>query len=132
MLTPRTEPVIRFSGRLERDAKGRLFDRRIRDQLLQVPLFEHQEGLTAVEAIRALILVARNLRYFSERSIWGSRQLPSTRPYLSGPCQCITIGWTTLMRPLPRFLTCSLRSFTVVLLSSRRRHFNWRDFRTSG
>ena len=38
MLRPRTEPVIRFSGRLERDAKGRLFDRRIRDQLQKVPL----------------------------------------------------------------------------------------------
>jgi DNA-binding MarR family transcriptional regulator len=67
VLTPRTEPVIRFSGRLERDARGRLFDRRIREQLLRVPLFEQQDGLTAVEAIRALVLVARNLRYISER-----------------------------------------------------------------
>jgi DNA-binding MarR family transcriptional regulator len=64
------EPVIRFAGRLERDARGRLFDRRTREQLLRVPRFE-QEGLTAVEAIRALSLVARNLRYSGER--WAER-----------------------------------------------------------
>ena len=59
--------MIRFAGRLERDAKGRFFDRRIRDQLLRVPPFEESQGLAAVEAVRALTLVARNLRYSGER-----------------------------------------------------------------
>jgi DNA-binding MarR family transcriptional regulator len=71
VLTPRTEPGIRFGGRLERDARGRFFDRRTREHLLRVPLFEQQDGLTAVEAIRALTLVARNLRYSGER--WAER-----------------------------------------------------------
>ncbi|HEY8643749.1 MAG TPA: MarR family transcriptional regulator [Candidatus Dormibacteraeota bacterium] len=71
MLKPRLEPVIRFGGHLETDDKGRLFDRRMREQLLRVPLFEQRQGLTAVEALRAVTLVARNLRYTGEK--WAER-----------------------------------------------------------
>jgi len=67
VLRPRVEPVIRFGGYLETDEKGRLFDRRVREQLLRVPLFEQREGLVAVEALRAVTLVARNLRYTGEK-----------------------------------------------------------------
>jgi DNA-binding MarR family transcriptional regulator len=56
---------------VEADADGRLFDRRVREQLLRMPLFEQHEGLTAVEALRALILVARNIRYTGEK--WAER-----------------------------------------------------------
>jgi DNA-binding MarR family transcriptional regulator len=71
VLRPRVEPVIRFAGHLETDEEGRLFDRRVRQQLLGMALFEQREGLTAVEALRAVTLVARNLRYTTEK--WAER-----------------------------------------------------------
>jgi len=76
VLTSAVEPGVRFGGRLERDENGRLFDCRMREQLLRMPLFEQSEGLVAVEALRALQLAARNLRYTGER--WAERYDLST------------------------------------------------------
>ena len=76
MLTSRLDLGVRFGGRLEADEEGRLFDRRVREQLQRMPLFEQDEGLVAAEAIRALTLAARNLRYTGER--WAEKYNLST------------------------------------------------------
>jgi DNA-binding MarR family transcriptional regulator len=76
VLTSRIDFGVRFGGRLERDAQGRLFDRRMREQLQRMPLFERHEALVPAEALRAVVLAARNLRYTGER--WAERYNLST------------------------------------------------------
>ncbi len=76
MLTSRSDFGVRFGGRLEADSEGRLFDRRMREQLQRMPLFEQQEALVAAEALRAIVLAARSLRYAGER--WAEKYNLST------------------------------------------------------
>ncbi|TMF89523.1 MAG: MarR family transcriptional regulator [Chloroflexi bacterium] len=76
MLTSRIDFGVRFGGRLEKDSEGRLFDRRMREQLQRMPLFERHEALVPAEALRAVVLAARNLRYTGER--WAERYNLST------------------------------------------------------
>ena len=63
--------TIRFGGHLAVDADGRLFDRRTRDQLRTVHEADSDAVLGAVEAVRALLITAKALRYSGERWAQG-------------------------------------------------------------
>ena len=60
---------FRFGGHLAGEEDGRLFDRRTRDQLRRV--HGDADELAAVEAVRAIVITAKAIRYAGER--WAQR-----------------------------------------------------------
>lgn len=61
---------FRFGGHLACDDDGRLFDRRTRDQLRRVH-GDSDASLAAIEAVRAIVVTAKAIRYVGEH--WAQR-----------------------------------------------------------
>lgn len=71
MVTAGFETRFRFGGHLAEDSEGRLYDRRTREQLRRSPALDDPRGTAAAEAVRALVVTTRALRYTGER--WAQR-----------------------------------------------------------
>ena len=67
VLSAGSESRFRFGGHLAEDADGRVYDRRTRDQIRRSPAIDDERALAAAEAIRALVVTARAIRYTGER-----------------------------------------------------------------
>jgi DNA-binding MarR family transcriptional regulator len=67
VLPTTADSAFRFGGHLAADSDGRLFDRRTRERLRSVHESESEAVIGVVEALQALLVTARAVRYSGER-----------------------------------------------------------------